>query len=180
MDALLQAAKEVFAASGVDAPVRDIADKAGVGIGTFYRHFPVRSDLITAVFKREIDTCADAAQSLATECGPFEALARWIERYAAFIATKRGLAGALHSGDSAYEALPRYFDERLRPALQTLLDAATASSEVRHDVDADDIIGAVASLSMFAKTERPEQSRRVVRFFIDGLRHGADQAGAKP
>jgi len=109
-DALLEAALAVFTTSGVDAPVREIAEKAGVGIGTMYRHFPLRSALIAAVFRREIDACADAAPILADEYTPFEALAHWMQRYAAFIATKRGLAKALHSGDPAFDALPAYFD----------------------------------------------------------------------
>src|SRR6202030_2101614 len=95
LDTLLETAKAVFTTSGVDAPVREIAEKAGVGIGTVYRHFPQRSDLIAAVFRREIDACADAAPVLAAEHEPGEALARWMQRYAAFIAAKRGLAKAL-------------------------------------------------------------------------------------
>src|SRR5277367_6261990 len=101
-DALLEAALAVFAASGVDAPVREIAEKAGVGVGTVYRHFPQRADLIAAVFRREMDACADSAPILAAEHEPFEALANWMQRYAAFVATKRGLAKALHSGDPAF------------------------------------------------------------------------------
>src|SRR6202042_3737688 len=65
MASLLQSAMEVFRTSGVDAPVREIAERAGVGLGTVYRHFPQRSDLIVAVFKNQIDACADAAVSLA-------------------------------------------------------------------------------------------------------------------
>src|SRR5260370_22109598 len=87
LDALLEAALAVFATSGVDAPVREIAEKAGVGIGTFYRHFPQRSDLIAAVFRHEVDACADAAPVLAAKHAASEALARWMQRYAAFIAT---------------------------------------------------------------------------------------------
>ena len=105
IDALLHSAKAAFATSGVDAPVREIAEKAGVGIGTVYRHFPQRSDLIAAVFRREIDACADAAPILAAEHEPFEALASWMQRYAAFVATKRGLAPALHSGNPVFEPL---------------------------------------------------------------------------
>src|SRR5947208_15378139 len=96
-DALLDAALAVFATSGVDAPVREIAEKAGVGVGTVYRHFPQRADLIAAVFRREMDACADAAPILAAEYAPFEALANWLQRYAVFVGTKRGLANALHS-----------------------------------------------------------------------------------
>ena len=118
LDALLRAAKAVFATSGVDAPVREIAKKAGVGIGTVYRHFPQRSDLIAAVFRHEIDACAEAAPLLAAEHAPGEALAKWLQRYAAFIATKRGLAPALHSGNPAFELL-RDIRQRVRPALRT-------------------------------------------------------------
>jgi AcrR family transcriptional regulator len=70
IDRLLQTALAVFAVSGVDAPIREIAEKAGVGVGTVYRHFPQRSDLIAAVFRREIDACADAAPILAAEYEP--------------------------------------------------------------------------------------------------------------
>src|ERR1700722_19420494 len=86
LDALLKAALAVFATSGVDAPVREIAEKAGVGVGTVYRHFPERSDLIAAVLRREIDACADVAPLLSAEREPFDALASWMQRYAAFIA----------------------------------------------------------------------------------------------
>jgi AcrR family transcriptional regulator len=172
IDALLESAKAVFATSGVDAPVREIAAKAGVGVGTLYRHFPQRSDLIAAVFRREIDACADAAPILADEHEPFEALARWMQRYAAFIATKRGLAPALRSGNPALETLRAYFDQRLRPALRTLLESAAAAGKVRTDVDADDIMAAVASLCMSAHSDRPGHARRMVALLVDGLRYG--------
>src|SRR5580698_9158602 len=87
-DALLKAALAVFAKFGVDAPVRDIAEKAGVGVGTVYRHFPQRSDLIVAVFQQEVDDCADAAVALAAKYPPGEALAQWLYRFLDFITTK--------------------------------------------------------------------------------------------
>ena len=174
MDALLEAAMTVFATSGVDAPVRQIASKAGVGLGTVYRHFPQRSDLIAAVFRHEIDACADAAPALAVAHPPGDALARWMLRYVDFVAAKRGLAPALHSGDPAFDSLRAYFEQRLRPALQTLLVSAAAAGEVRTDVDADDILGAVASLCMHAFDQGPEHARRMVSLFVDGLRYGAN------
>ncbi len=176
LDALLHAAKAVFATSGVDAPVREIAEKAGVGLGTLYRHFPQRSDLIAAVFRREIDVCADAAPILSAERGPFDALASWMQRYAAFIAAKRGLAEALHSGDPAYDTLPLYFDRRLRPAVRMLLKAATAAGEVRTDVDADELLGAVASLCISAHNAGPGRAERMVALLVDGLRYGANSS----
>ena len=171
-DALLEAALGVFATSGVDAPVREIAEKAGVGIGTVYRRFPQRSDLVAAVFRREIDACADAAPILAGEYTPVEALAHWMQRYAAFIATKRGLAKALHSGDPAFDALPSYFEKRLQPALRTLLDTAEAAGQVRADVEADDLLRAVANLCLSAQGDGPSHAGRMVALLIDGLRFG--------
>jgi AcrR family transcriptional regulator len=106
LDSLLQAAKSVFGTTGVDAPAKQIADLAGVGVGTLYRHFPQRSDLVRAVFQREVDACADAAPALSAALDPGAALATWLGRYTEFLATKRGLATALHSGDPAFDALP--------------------------------------------------------------------------
>jgi AcrR family transcriptional regulator len=173
MDSLLQAAMEVFAKSGVDAPVREIAERAGVGLGTVYRHFPQRSDLIVAVFKSQMDVCADAASVIASKYEPGEALARWMQRYVDFIATKRGLAAALHSGDPAYSALPGYFDKRLRPALRTLLDAAVRTKVVRPAIEADDLLRAVATLCHGAHGEEPAYARKMVELLVDGLRYGA-------
>jgi AcrR family transcriptional regulator len=178
-DALLEAALAVFATSGVDAPVREIAARAGVGIGTVYRHFPQRSDLVAAVFRHEIDACADAASVLATEHRPGEALARWMQRYADFIATKHGLAAALHSGDPAYSTLPTYFDTRLRPALQGLLDAAVNAGEVRNDIAPDDLLSAVRSLCMSAQDNR-DYTRRMVALLADGLRYTASPSVNTP
>jgi len=180
LDALLHAAKAVFATSGVDAPVREIAEKAGVGLGTLYRHFPQRSHLIAAVFRREMDACADSAPILADEQEPFDALANWMQRYAAFVATKRGLAKALHSGDPAFDNLPGYFDQRLRPALRRLLEAAVAAGKVRADVDADDLLGAVASLCMSAHNAGPGRAERMVALLVDGLRYGASSSVSTP
>jgi len=174
MASLLDAAMEVFAKSGVDAPVREIAERAGVGLGTVYRHFPQRSDLIVAVFQTQVDACADAASVLAGKYGPDEALARWMQRYVDFITTKRGLASALHSGDPAYLALPDYFNKRLRPALQTLLEAAVTAKAVRRGIEADDLLRAVATLCRGPRDEEPVYARKMVELLVDGLRYGAN------
>lgn len=177
MSALLEAAMAVFAESGVDAPVRAIAQRAEVGLGTVYRHFPERSDLIVAVFQSRVDACAEAASELAAKYEPGEALARWMQRFVDFIATKRGLAAALHSGNPAYSALPAYFDKHLRPALEGLLDSAVRAKAVRPGVDAGDLLRAVATLCHGPHGE-PAYARRMVQLLVDGLRFGAG-AGAK-
>jgi len=173
LDALLRAALAVFAKSGVDAPVREIAEKAGVGVGTVYRHFPQRSDLIVAVFQQEVDACADAAAPLSAKHAPGEALAQWLYRYLDFVSAKRGLAAALHSGDPAYSALPTYFDKRLKPALRGLLDAAISAGEIRSDVEPNMLISAVASLGAGGRQWDPAKARSILALVIDGLRDGA-------
>jgi AcrR family transcriptional regulator len=171
--ALLEAAKAVFATAGVDAPAKDIADLAGVGVGTLYRHFPQRSDLVKAVFQRGVDACADAAPTLAAANEPGVALEKWLQAYTEFVGTKRGLAAALHSGDPAYGALPGYFTQRLEPALASLLDAALASGDIGAGISPRDLLYAVASLCMPVPSEGPAYSQRMVALLIDGLRYGA-------
>ena len=173
LDALVKAAREVFAISGVDAPVREIAEKAGVGIGTLYRHFPRRADLVIAVFGLEMDACAEAAPAFAAQYPPGEALDRWIERFLGFIATKRGLVAALHAATPAFE--PRYFDERLAPALGVLLEAAAASGEIRPGIDGRDLLVAIASLSWH---EGSEKATPMIRLLLDGLRYAAKPAAS--
>ena len=171
---LLAAAKAVFGTAGVDAPAKEIADLAGVGVGTLYRHFPQRSDLVKAVLQREIDACADAAPALAAAHEPGAALANWLHRYTEFLATKRGLATALHSGDPAFDALPGYFFQRLEPALGSLLDAAASTGEIRADISARDLLRAVALLCTPVSDEGIAYSQRMVTLLIDGLRYAGE------
>jgi AcrR family transcriptional regulator len=172
-DALLEAAKAVFAGSGVGAPAKEIADLAGVGVGTLYRHFPRRADLIKAVIERDIDASADAAPALLAVHDPGAALTLWLLQYTDFLATKPALAPALHSGDPAFDGLRGYFWERLGPALESLLDAATASGEIHAAVSAKDILSAIAHLSHTAADEDAAYSQRMVALLIDGLRFQA-------
>jgi AcrR family transcriptional regulator len=172
IDALVEAAREVFGVSGVDAPVREITGRAGVGLATFYRHFPERSDLVTAVFRHEVDACADTAATLAAAYGPLEALVRWLRRFTEFVGAKRGLAAALHSGNPAFGPLPAYFRQRFEPALGSLLAAATAAGEVRADVDPLELLYAVSRLCSPAGVDHAGDER-MVALLIDGLRFGA-------
>jgi AcrR family transcriptional regulator len=166
---LLEAAMTVFASSGVDAPIRAIAEKAGVGVGTVYRHFPQRSDLIVAVLESQIDACADAAADFAAQYEPGEALSRWIQRYIDLLAAKRGFAAALHSGDPAYRGLSPYFFTRMGPALTRLLADAIAAKAVRSDVRADDLLRAIATLCHGPDGEAPSYARGMIQLLIDGM-----------
>ncbi|MBM9504377.1 TetR/AcrR family transcriptional regulator [Streptomyces sp. KK5PA1] len=169
IDTLLAAAAEVFAASGVDAPVREITAKAGVGAGTLYRHFPQRSDLIAAVFRHEVDACAEAAPALSAQYEPVEALTRWLHRFAQFVAAKRGLKAALHSGDPAYSSLPTYFRKRFVPVLSELLDAATTSGDIRSDVVPYDLLRAMGDI---VAPDDHGYTQRMITLLVDGLRYG--------
>src|SRR3984957_16125901 len=139
--ALLDAAAAVFVASGVDAPVRDIAAAAGVGMGTIYRHFPTRADLVIAVYRHQVDACAEAGPALlASSSTPHAALTRWIDLFVDFLVTKHGLAAALQSDKARFETLHAYFLDRLVPVCAELLDAAAAAGEIRPDVDAYELM----------------------------------------
>ncbi|MGQ4511137.1 SbtR family transcriptional regulator [Streptomyces sp. DW26H14] len=173
--ALLDAARTVFDTSGVDAPAKEITDLAGLGVGTLYRHFPQRSDLVKAVVESNIDACAAAGPRLSSAHEPAAALVMWLQRYTELLGTKRGLASALHSGDPAYEALPAYFRQKLTPALTALLDAAAADGAVRDDISADDLLSAIAHLCLPVPGADAEYSRRMVDLLIDGLRRGPQQ-----
>ncbi|MBA8795654.1 AcrR family transcriptional regulator [Friedmanniella endophytica] len=178
LDALLVAARTVFARSGVDAPAREIAAEAGVGVGTLYRHFPHRAALVAAVFTSEIDATAAAADDLLAAHPPGRALDLWVERFTRFVATKQGLSAALHSGDPAFDALPAHFTDTLGPAISTLLRAAEASGEVRNGVDPLDFLMAVADLSHRAPSVDGVPNP-MVRLLLDGLRSrpGVPSAG---
>ncbi|MGP3533940.1 TetR/AcrR family transcriptional regulator [Microbacterium sp. RD1] len=169
IDALREAARTVFARAGVDAPVREIAAEAGVGVGTLYRHFPARSDLVAAVFTAEIDATAAEAAALAAVHPPGEALDLWVTRFTRFVATKQGLSAALRSGDPAFDGLPSYLNDRLGPALRSLLDAAVESGEVRAGIDPLELLRAMGDLS-HREPSADGSPNAMVRLLLDGLR----------
>jgi AcrR family transcriptional regulator len=175
-EAVLEAAKIVFARAGVDAPIREIATQAGVGLGTLYRRFPTRSDLVAAVFRREVDACAGAAETLAAEKTPLDSVSAWLMRYTRFLATKQGLAAALHSGDPAFAALPDYFRSRFEPALTTLLSAAVDAGEIRGEVAPFDLLRGIGNLSVATGVEGQAHTELMVMLLLDGLRFGASKA----
>jgi AcrR family transcriptional regulator len=174
VDALLAAAKEEFLGNGVDVGVRAIAARAGVGTATLYRHFPTRAELIAAVFHREIDDLLDVATSLSGSYESGEALERWVNRYVDFVATKHGLAAALHSGDPAFSGLRGYFEGHVGPALQALLDRAENAGVIGAGTDALDLLGAIANLCVPPPgTNDTSRAYRMVALLLNGLRYDA-------
>jgi len=168
---LLDVAAAAFIASGVDVPVRAIAAKAGVGVGTIYRHFPTRADLIVAVYRHQVEACAAAGPTLlATSSTPHAALARWINLFVDFLVTKHGLAAALQSDNAGVDALHAYFLGRLVPVCAQLLDAAAEAGEIRPDMDAFDLMHGVGNLCIGADNDPHYDARRLVNLLIAGLR----------
>ncbi len=168
---LLDAAAAVFVESGVNAPVRDIAARASVGVGTIYRHFPTRADLIVAVYRHQVEACAEAGAVLLADCDrPHQALARWIGMFVDFLVTKHGLAEALRSDDAAFQTLHAYFIDRLVPVCGQLLDAAAAAGEIRPGLDPYELLRGVGSLCAGAGGDPRYNPRHLVDLLIAGLR----------
>ena len=170
-ETLLEAAAAAFIASGVDATVRDIAAKAGVGVGTIYRHFPTRADLIVAVYRHQVEACVEAGPALlATSDSPHTALARWIDLFVDFLVTKHGLAEALQSDDATFATLHAYFIDRLVPVCAELLDAAARAGEIRPDIQALELMRGVGNLCIGANKDPRYDARRMVELLLAGLR----------
>lgn len=169
LNAVLEAAKKVFMTAGVNAPAKEITDLAGVGIGTLYRHFPKRSDLVVAVMEHEIDDCAAAAASIAAEHDPWDALTHWVDRLIELVGTKQGLAAALHSGGPAFDELPDYIMSHLEPALENLLVGARAAGALRESITARELVLVIALMCQPVHGETFSFNERMIQIFLSGL-----------
>ncbi|MFG3146577.1 TetR/AcrR family transcriptional regulator [Streptomyces sp. NPDC048243] len=173
-ESLLDAAAAIFAESGVEAPVRDVAARAGVGTATIYRHFPTRADLIIAVYRHQVEACAEAGPALlAAGPSPYAALTRWIDLFVDFLVTKHGLAAVLQPDNTAFDGLHTYFLDRLLPVCTRLLDAAADSGEIRPDLKAYELMRGVGNLCIGADNDPRYDARRLVTLLIAGLRRGS-------
>ena len=151
--------------------MRDIAARAGVGMGTVYRHFPTRADLVVAVYRHQVEACAEAGKTcLADAATPYSALVRWIDLFVDLLVTKHGLAAALRSDSAHFDALHSYFLDRLVPVCTRLLDAAAGSGEIRSDLEAYELMRGVGNLCIGADSDRRYDARRLVELLVAGLR----------
>lgn len=174
---LLAAAADVFVAHGVDAPVRRIAEAAGVGVGTIYRHFPNRADLVVAVFRHQIDACADAASDLlARSETPALALHAWVDVFVEFLVTKHGLAEALQDPTRS-AALHAEFVATMVPACTRLLDAALPEGG-RPRISGYAFLRAIGNLSIGGRADDGYDVRAVAHIFVDGVVGGSADRGA--
>ncbi|NED92768.1 TetR/AcrR family transcriptional regulator [Streptomyces sp. SID11233] len=166
---LLAAAAEVFVTSGVDAPVREVAARAGVGMGTLYRHFPTRADLVVAVFRHQVEELAEAGpRLLADTTSPLTALRQWVDLFADFLVTKHGLA-AVPQSDNSSATLHTYFLDRLLPITEQLLTAAADAGEVRPDIQPYELMRGIGNLCIVPDHEPRYDPRRLIALLLAGL-----------
>ncbi|MVT74339.1 TetR family transcriptional regulator [Bradyrhizobium cajani] len=174
---VLEAAKAVFSAGGPEASLEAVAKRAGVGIGTLYRHFPTREDLFEAVYRREVEQLSELAEQLKNAKDPVDALRRWLRSNVEFVATKKGMSAALALTFQSSSELAAFSMDRLTKAIGSLLDRAVAAGQMRADVSPEDLLRAL--VGMCYMHDQPGWQSSVLRMldvFVDGLRV---QAGAK-
>ena len=173
---VLESAKAVFSAGGPEASLEAVARRAGVGIGTLYRHFPTREALFEAVYRREVEQLAELAEQLkADDVPPTEALRRWLRSNVEFVATKKGMSAALALAAHSASELSAYSFERLTKAVGALLTRAAAAGEIRGDVSPEDLLRAL--IGMCYLHDQPGWQASVLRLldvFVDGLRKQPD------
>jgi AcrR family transcriptional regulator len=175
---VLEAAKAVFSAGGPDASLDAVAKRAGVGIGTLYRHFPTREALFEAVYRREVEQLGELAEQLKSEAAPVEALRRWLRSNVEFVATKKGMMAALALAVNSTSELSAYSFDRLTKAVGALLDRAVAAGEIRADVGPEDVLRALVGMCYLH--DQPGWQGSVLRLmdvFVDGL---CVRAGKRP
>jgi AcrR family transcriptional regulator len=168
---VLEAATAVFNAGGPEASLEAVAARAGVGIGTLYRHFPQREDLFEAVYRREVEHLCDLADRLKDEVDPVEALRRWLRSNVEFVATKKGMSAALTLTVQAKSNLTAYSFNRLTLAVGVLLKRAAATGDIRSDISAEDVLRALVGMCYLH--DHPGWQNSVIKLldvFVDGLR----------
>ncbi|WP_421917269.1 TetR/AcrR family transcriptional regulator [Mesorhizobium sp.] len=176
-DRLIEVAATAFAEHGVDASLEEIARRAGVGIGTLYRHFPTREHLVEVVYRREVEAVCAAAGDLARQHPADVALEQWMQRFVDYIATKRGLSTSLRILITTNSTFLSETFGRVSQALRQLVDAAVADGSIRGDVDSSDVLHALSGIYSSPDTKDwRDRSRRLVSLLMDGLRFGAKKS----
>ena len=173
-DKLLAAATEAFAEQGEDVALETVAARAGVGIGTLYRHFPNRDALVVAAYRHEVDDLCATAAGLIESQPVDEALRAWAERFADYIATKRAMGDALRAAASSDSPLFAETRQQILGALRLLLDAGAADGTLRADVDPRDVMRVMNGIWHLPDgPEWRDSVGKMLDLVIDGLRYGA-------
>ena len=167
---LLAAAGELFAEQGHGVALEAIARRAGVGIGTLYRHFPTRDALVEELYRHEVELLAASADELLATRPPDAALAAWLDGYVEYVAAKRGMIEVLRPVAAARTELYPETRAQIRGAIGRLLAAGQDAGTLRRDLDADDVHRAIGGIWMIDGPEFREQSARLLGLVMDGLR----------
>src|ERR1700733_11639116 len=175
---VLEAAKAVFSAGGPEASLEAVAKRAGVGIGTLYRHFPTREALFEAVYRREVQQLGELAEALKSEADPVDALRRWLRSNVEFVATKKGMSAALALAVQSTSELTAFSFDRLTKAVGAFLDRAIAAGDIPAHISPEDLLRALVGMCYLH--DQPGWQKSVVRLldvFVDGLRVRSDADG---
>jgi AcrR family transcriptional regulator len=172
-DRLLAVASEAFSVHGVDASLESIARDAGVGIGTLYRHYPTRDALIEAVYRLNVDLLCEGADELRATLPPEEALAQWMQRFVAYVGSKKGLATYLKSVVSQESDLFQSTHARVQTTVDQLVSAAVEAGTIRKGVEGMDLLRALSGVCMMTDQPGGKDGGRVAELLMDGLRYGA-------
>jgi len=177
---LLAAATQAFAEHGEDVALETVAARAGVGIGTLYRHFPNRDALVVAAYRHEVAQLCAAAPELLAELPPDAALRAWAERFTNYIATKRAMGSALRSAAGSDSPLFAEMGERMVGAMRLLFDAGVRAGTLRADADPRDVLRVLSGIWFLpAGPEWRETVGRMLDLVIDGLRYGASRSARR-
>jgi AcrR family transcriptional regulator len=166
---LLAAASEAFAEHGADAPLEDIARRAGVGIGTLYRHFPTRLDLQAAAFRNQVSVLCGKAEGLLDEGPRGHAFFAWIKALAGYMTTKRGLSKALMEALGKDSEVMEACWAAMRDTTERTLTEAQQAALIRSDVGPIDVMRLVHGV-VSGSEHAPDQTPRLLSIMLDGLR----------
>jgi AcrR family transcriptional regulator len=173
-DRLIAEAAEAFFERGIEVPLEEIARRAGVGIGTLYRHFPTRDALIEAVYRREVELLCESADELLRDCPPSDALELWLQRFVEYVAAKRGMAEALKSVVGHDSELFAESHRRITDAIDRLVAAGVGSGAIRDDVEPLDLLRAVSGICLATdRADWRDRAARLVALLMDGMRYRA-------
>jgi AcrR family transcriptional regulator len=168
---LMETAKAAFADVGADVSLDEIARRAGVGIGTLYRHFPTRDAIVEAVYRREVLQLASSAARLLESLSPAEALHEWMRLFVDYIATKKVIASALGSIGGGVSELYAFSGAQITHAMRLLVDRAGVVGDIRPNVDPNDLLRALVGFTYGnASPGWRASALRLIDILMDGLR----------
>ncbi|TAM80808.1 MAG: TetR/AcrR family transcriptional regulator [Jatrophihabitans sp.] len=173
---LLAAAHDEFTERGAGASLEEVARRAGVGVGTLYRHFPTRQRLLEAVYVGEVERLCRSAEDFAG-ADPWTALTGWLHRFVDYLATKRALVEEMMASMTKDAPVFRTCHDAIFSAGEPLLERAQQAGVVRPDIRLQDVVDLIGGITLM-RNASPEQMSRVLAVAVDGLRYGMGPAPA--